>query len=111
MNGVGAWQVGNQFLDFLKKGESSTKWETLKAFNKDALPLNSLGFAFDGSSLTTEMAALVNAAKEYVPVILTGAVDPDVYLAKYKEKCKAAGEDKVIAEMQKQYDAFLKTKK
>ncbi|MBC8060624.1 MAG: ABC transporter substrate-binding protein [Clostridiaceae bacterium] len=105
------WQFGNQFLDLLNKEEDPKKWETLIAFNKAAVPLNSLGFSFDSTSVATELAAIGTVSKEYQPVILTGSVDPDQYLIKYSAKLKEAGEAKVMAEMQKQYDAFLKTKK
>lgn len=105
-----SWKIGNQFLNYLKPDEDPKKWETLEAFNQESLPMNSLGFTFDSSSLTTEMASIVNVSKEYQPVILTGSVDPTEYLKKYNDKMKEAGLDKVIAEMQKQYDAFLAAK-
>lgn len=109
--GAVAWRFGNQFLDYLKPTEDPKKWEILKKFNESSIPMNTLGFTFDSSNLQTEMAAIVNVSKEYQPVILTGAVDPDVYLPKYMAKLKEAGIEKVATELQKQYDEFLKTKK
>ncbi|MBO9608448.1 MAG: DUF3502 domain-containing protein, partial [Paenibacillaceae bacterium] len=40
-----------------------------------------------------------------------GAVDPDVELPKFLEKLKNAGADAIIAEKQKQLDAWKATQK
>ena len=39
-------------------------------------------------------------------MLYTGAVDPNVYLQKASKKLKAAGGDKVMAEMQRQIDKW-----
>jgi putative aldouronate transport system substrate-binding protein len=105
-----AWQFGNQLLTSLKSNEDPNKWDNFRKFNEEALVLNSLGFVFDASELQTEFSAINNVTGEFLPVLLTGAVDPDEYLPVFLEKLKEAGSDKVIAECQKQYDAFLASK-
>ncbi|WP_370639147.1 DUF3502 domain-containing protein [Cohnella sp. REN36] len=37
-------------------------------------------------------------------------MDPAKYIPQYLDKLKASGVDKIIAEKQKQFDAWLKTK-
>jgi putative aldouronate transport system substrate-binding protein len=59
----------------------------------------------------TEVANITNVAKEFMPAIYTGSVDPDAYVVKAMEKFKSAGMDKVIQEAQKQYDEWKKTNK
>ncbi|MOA55540.1 hypothetical protein D3C78_1793520 [compost metagenome] len=48
---------------------------------------------------------------EYDISLDTGSVDPDTVLTKYADKLKKAGLDKIIAEKQKQLDAFLAAQK
>jgi len=59
-----------------------------------------------GGLLKNEIAALDNVWAEFEPGLETGSSDPAVYLPQAEAKAKAAGIDRVIAEMQKQYDAW-----
>ncbi|UJF32437.1 ABC transporter substrate-binding protein [Paenibacillus hexagrammi] len=106
-----AWMFGNQFLNYLFENEDPQKWEKYKEFNKSGKKSPGLGFTFNSEPVKTEVAAAVNVEKEFNAALDTGSVDPDATLAKYQEKMKAAGMDKIIAEKQKQFDAFLATKK
>jgi putative aldouronate transport system substrate-binding protein len=105
-----AWLFGNQFDDYLWKNEDPQKWEKFKQFNAQAKKDPLLGFVFDPTNVKTEVAAITNAGKEYNSGLGSGTLDPDVYLPKFADKLKAAGIDKVIAEEQKQLDAWLQTK-
>ena len=58
-----------------------------------------------------EYAAVLNVMQQYYLPLKLGYVDPVKGLAALKEKLKAAGVEKVQAEMQKQLDAFVKTNK
>ena len=40
----------------------------------------------------------------------TGSVDVDSYIAQYRDKLKKAGIDRVMEEVQKQYDAWKSSK-
>ncbi|NBD24516.1 ABC transporter substrate-binding protein [Paenibacillus glycinis] len=105
-----AWLFGNQFNDYLWKNEDPQKWEKFKTFNAAAQNSPLLGFTFDPSNVKTEVAAITNATKEFGPGLRTGTVDPNVYLPKFIDKLKAIGIDKVIAEEQKQLDAWRASK-
>ncbi|MNY81601.1 hypothetical protein D3C86_2232390 [compost metagenome] len=61
--------------------------------------------------MKTQVAAAVNVGKEFDAAMDTGSVDMDASLPKYQDKMKAAGIDKIIAEKQKQLDAFLAASK
>lgn len=102
------WQLGNQFLNYLRKTEDPKKWEKFEEFNKNALPLRSLGFVFDPANVKTELANITNVSDQYLSMLCTGAVDPDVTLPKYTAQLKKAGLDKFLADIQTQYDEFLK---
>ncbi|MFC4812523.1 ABC transporter substrate-binding protein [Paenibacillus sp. GCM10023250] len=101
-----AWLFGNQFNDFLWANEDPQKWEKFKTFNESAKNSPLLGFVFDPSNVKTEVAAITNVGKEFNPGLGTGTLDPNVYVPKYIDKLKAAGIEKVIAEEQKQLDAW-----
>ncbi|SDD03745.1 putative aldouronate transport system substrate-binding protein [Paenibacillus sp. UNCCL117] len=97
------WAYGNQYLTYLMPGEPDDIWEQFKKFNSESEVVPNLGFNFDSSNLKTEVAAIKNAENEFRPTLETGSVNPDEYLPKFKEKLKAAGIDKVLQEINKQY--------
>ncbi len=106
------WAFGNQFLNYLFPNEDPKKWDKFLAYNKKALPLKDLGFAFDATSVKTEVAQVKGVWDEFTAPLETGTVDPEKVIPDAVAKFKAAGIDNIIAEVQKQYDAWMaKTKK
>jgi len=103
-----AWMFGNQFINYLYNNEDPKKWEKFLAYNKAALALKDLGFAMNTESVKTEVAACLNVWTEYLPQLETGTADPAKVLPEAIAKFKAVGLDKIIAEAQKQFDAWLK---
>jgi putative aldouronate transport system substrate-binding protein len=100
------WAFGNQFLNYLWTTEPADKWARYMAYNKSAVPSNSLGYIPNYDNIKNEIAALQNVWAEFVPGLETGSTDPAVYVARALAKTKEAGIDKVIAEMQAQFDAW-----
>lgn len=98
--------LGNMFLTYLHDGEPKDKWDAFEKFNSSAIVAPTFGFNFDTAPVKTEVASVTNVAKEFIPSLYTGSVDPDEYLPKAIQKFKDAGIDKVIAEAQKQFDAW-----
>jgi len=101
------WMFGNQFINYLWSNEDPQKWDKFKAFNGDATGTKTLGFIFDPAKVKNEIAACNNVWGQFVPALETGTVDPDEYLPKAIEAFKEAGADKIIAEKQRQLDAWL----
>jgi putative aldouronate transport system substrate-binding protein len=101
------FSLGNIFLTYLNEDDPENKWEEFKSFNAAGKPSPILGFNFDPTNVATELAALQNVKEEFWSVLMTGTVDPDVYIPKAIEKFKAAGLDKIIEEAQKQLDAWV----
>ena len=102
------WMFGNTFINYLDVSENPKKAKMFLDYNAKALPLKSLGFDFDIAKVKNEVTAIKNVWAEFMPGLETGSVDPAVELPKALAKFKASGIDKVIAEAQKQYDAWLK---
>ena len=65
-----------------------------------------MGFSFDNSSVSSEIAAIYAVVDEYRAGLLGGALDLDENYPRFIQKLKDAGIDTVIAEKQKQLDAW-----
>lgn len=97
---------GNLFITNTLDTEPETKWEEFKQFNDSAETSPLLGFKFDTTPVTNELAAINNVMEEFKATIYSGSVDIDEYLAKLNDKLKAQNIDKVIEEAQKQLDKW-----
>ncbi|KUP22545.1 hypothetical protein AWJ19_31690 [Paenibacillus sp. DMB5] len=106
---TGWFQFGNGFLNYLTEADPADKWEQFKKFNDEAQVSPLVGFVFDPAPVQAEIAAIQNVTAEVRMPLITGSIDPEQFLPKVNEKLKAAGSEKVIAEMQKQYDAWKAT--
>lgn len=103
------WMFGNQYINYFWEGENTKKWDEFKKFNDSALVAKSVGFNFDGTAVRTEMAACQTVWQQYINPLACGAADPST-IPDVIAKFKAAGIDKIQAEVQKQLDAWLKSK-
>ncbi|MGM0880771.1 MAG: ABC transporter substrate-binding protein [Bacillota bacterium] len=100
------WLFGNQFLSHIWNGDDPELWNKLAAFNKNSLKSKALGFTFNADAVKTEIAAVTNVSNQYKIALETGTVDPMKQLPEFIKALKAAGMDKIIAEKQKQLDAW-----
>ncbi|MFP4977584.1 ABC transporter substrate-binding protein [Paenibacillus sp. CN-4] len=100
------FSLGNIMITYLNEGDPENKWEEFKKFNDAGVNAPLLGFNFDTSKVTNEIAAVQNVKEEFWASLMTGTVEPEEYLPKANEKFKAAGLDKIIAEAQSQIDAW-----
>ncbi|WP_336772500.1 ABC transporter substrate-binding protein [Paenibacillus sp. MMO-58] len=102
------WMFGNQFLSYVMKGNDPAIWSKTEEFNKAANRSKAMGFGFDPTPVKTEYAAVSNVITQYKMPLETGSVDPEKVLPEFISKLKAAGIDKIIAEKQKQLDAWAR---
>ncbi len=100
------FSFGNVMLTYLVEGDPENKWEEFKKYNDSGKPAILLGFNFDPSKVSTEIAAVQNAKEAFWSPLMTGTVDPEKYVPQAIEKMKAAGLDKIMAEAQSQIDAW-----
>lgn len=101
------WEVGNNYLTSVWEGTDPKIWEQMKAFKDAAVKSKALGFTPDFEAIKTEVAAVTNVINQYKVGLETGTLDPSL-LPEFNTKLKAAGMDKIIAEKQKQLDAWVK---
>jgi len=107
---AGAWTVGDILLQKVSNKEDPTQNKLLIEYSNDALMHPSLGFRFRTEPVAAELTALTAVTDGMNKALMTGSVDPDVELPKYIQALKDAGLDVVMAELQKQYDAWKATK-
>lgn len=104
------WEFGNTFLDYLTKGEDPDKVKKMEEFNNNVVLSPMLGFSFNPEAVKVEVGACQNVRAEFQNVLSMGADNPEEVLSNYIAKLKAAGSDKIVAEVQKQYDEWRNTK-
>ncbi|SFE10797.1 putative aldouronate transport system substrate-binding protein [Paenibacillus catalpae] len=102
------WQIGNQMLNYTREGEDPNKYKNYEKFNEmiSSRAARTFGFIFDPEPVKNEIIAIDNANKAFVDGLKSGQLNPEENLPKLLAKQKAAGVDKVIAEAQKQIDAW-----
>ena len=105
------WAIGNQFYGYLREGQSADTWEVTKALNDSAIAVPTLGFSFDPSSVSTQVAAVASVVDEYYKTLVFGALDPETIYPEFLAKLEAAGVNDILTEMQTQIDAWLAANK
>lgn len=103
---LSGWMLGNTFNGYLLPGNQDNLFEQTKQFNKQAIVDPAVKFSFDSSALTTEIAQMQAVSNEYMDPLKNGIDDIDKMMKSRSEKMKQAGMDKVMAEAQKQVDAW-----
>lgn len=100
--------IGNQFNLKLFAGNSTEEDLVLmKELVETASKSRAMGFTFDASSVSTEMAAVQTVVDQYYFPLMNGEVDPEVYIPQFIEALNNAGMEKVISEKQTQLDEYL----
>lgn len=101
------WMFGNQFNAYYVDIAQVGAWEETQKINDTAFKSVLLGFSFNQEPVKTEIAQVQAAAGEMEVPLMRGMLDPETALPKFQKSLKDAGIDVVIAEMQKQIDAWL----
>lgn len=106
------WRFGDQTKNLRLSYEAADKYDQFVKINQSAKKIQSLGFTFDASKNQTEATALKGVVQKYYKQLFCGSVkDVDATVKEFDSKMKAAGSEKLIAEMQKQFDAWRTAKK
>lgn len=88
-------------------------YDEIRTFNENAVAIATLGYTFDASPVSNQIASVTNVVQEYVPSLVYGEISEDKlddYLAELNGKLEEAGILKIIEENQKQLDAWLASK-
>ncbi|MDD3279316.1 MAG: ABC transporter substrate-binding protein [Lachnospiraceae bacterium] len=105
-----AWVWPNELISTPWETDGAAIWSDTDAFNKSAKESIALGFAWDNSNVLNEVTACNNVKAKYENALNCGTLDPEVTIPKMLSELKDAGVEEVIAEKQKQVDAWMQTK-
>lgn len=105
------WAWPNETISYIWEGLDSDIWDQIQEFNKDATVSPAKGFAWDNTEVQNEVTACANVMAKYGPALECGSLDPETTIPKFLDELKAAGADTIIAEKQKQLDAWLEANK
>ena len=105
------WGYGTEFISYLQPGQPDDLWEQVKKIN-DETPLTGLiGFTFDATSVRQIIADCRAVSGEFMQALASAEYDnKDEALAEFRQRLKAAGADEVVAEKQRQLNAWLESK-
>lgn len=104
-----SWAFGNVFNTYAVVPQTADVHELTKQQNDSGVSSPLLGFTFDAEPVKLQIANVTTVVNEYES-ILGGNLPVQETNAEFVEKLKVAGVDEIIAEMQKQADAFLASK-
>ena len=93
------WCFGNQFNAYIREGAPDDVWEQTIKMNDEAAKSPLLGFVPDIAPIANEYS-----------IYKVGADDPKNYWDEYMKKLDAAGQQKVLDELQRQVDEFFASK-
>ncbi|WP_165822314.1 ABC transporter substrate-binding protein [Paenibacillus montanisoli] len=105
------WEIGQSYNRMLwdKSTDLNVNDKRLSAIyeaDKTAMVSPVMGFVFDTDPVKTQIANVNSVTAELLKGLEVGAIDPDKYLDTFLKKLKDAGADDIIAEKQKQIDAW-----
>ncbi|NBJ92610.1 ABC transporter substrate-binding protein [Parablautia muri] len=101
------WAWPNEMISYVWKGKPEDIWEQTEAFNKAAAVSPAKGFAWDNSGVQSEVAACANVVAKYDNALMVGSLDPETTIPQFITELESAGANTIIAEKQKQLDAWL----
>lgn len=108
---MSAWNTGNNAILYTQESVTDEMIAERDKSIEESVASPILGFNFNTENVKTELTNISNVMSQYLDSINTGTVDPEETLPKLSEALKGAGYDKVLEEMQGQYDEFLKESK
>ncbi|WP_027293099.1 ABC transporter substrate-binding protein [Robinsoniella sp. KNHs210] len=101
-----SWGLGNVFNTYALDGQPEDVWAQTKAMNDSAVVSPILGFSFNSEPVKSEITNVAKVVKQYESLV-GGELPVEETNEEFLKKLDVAGIDTIIAEMQKQVDAFL----
>jgi putative aldouronate transport system substrate-binding protein len=101
------WMFGNSLLAYVWEGNAPDINDQMIAFNRNAIVSRALGFQFNAAPVRNAVTAVTNVAAEYRLGLEYGMVDVDLMLPRFIRALEDAGINEIVAEKQRQLDAWL----
>ncbi len=103
--------TGNQFLGYILPEYPLDIWERADKANKEAPVDPNIGFSFDPSSVENEITQIAVVGKEFDTILNNGLEAPELSVSAYYDKLEKAGRQKVMNEIQKQFNEWKAAQK
>ena len=99
---------GDKSKNYVRVPLDETYYQKLREFNESIDKISyALGYSFNNEPVGKEYAAVLDVIDTYQANLALGVVDPDAIIPPFISALKEAGIEEVIAENQKQFDAWL----
>ena len=104
------WMFKNMnYLRFME-GITDDYIDSIKHWDDGAVMSPLANFSFNPSNVETELAQFSAVWGEYTTGLYSGALDLDVIIPEFNDRAKAAGQDKILAEVNAQLEAYFADK-
>ncbi len=103
-------QFGDQKLEGVLASNGVDYREKVSEFSKGCKLSPAFGFVFDSTPVQTQVAACTAVVDQYYVVISTGSQNPADAIPEFLNKLEQAGINEIIAEKQRQLDAWAALK-
>lgn len=110
-NYIATGVLGSEDIQYIDKNMDYEQVLFKVQQNKTAVRSPYFGFVFDPATVTNELTALQNVYTQFMPGLVCGSLDPDTTIPEMVKAMNDAGIQKVIAEKQKQLDAWVAANK
>lgn len=105
--GFAGWALTNTEFKIPQKTEHPSRYEKVEQWDKESITSPFVGFSFDPTNVTSEIASISNVNSTLGTQLMLGKTENvDKALEQYKEQLKQAGIEAVIAELNKQLAEF-----
>lgn len=102
------WMFGNTFNQYLLPGQDEEIYKSIQKGNNEAKPQYMGDWIFDNEKVRNEDAAVGAVWQELGNPLWAGLLDVDKNLTLFIERIKKAGTQKVLAEVQRQLDDYIR---
>ena len=105
--GFAAWALRNDRFNIPYATEDPRRYELIKEWNEVAINNPFMGFSFDPTNISSELASIANVNSQLgIQIMLGKTSDPKKAVEQYRNQLKQAGIEKVIEEVKKQLADF-----
>ncbi|MCF0228645.1 MAG: ABC transporter substrate-binding protein [Parasporobacterium sp.] len=100
--------IGDSSMNYLYVPDTEDDFENMHNFSSEKAGMSiAFGYSFDAQSVAARVAAVTQVINKYRPGLLCGLVDVENVYPEFIDELKKAGIDDIIAENQRQLDAWL----
>lgn len=102
-----SYTQGNWFILRTREGERPDRWAVFEKFNNAARESAMLGFMPDDSAHADILEEVARIYEKYYSALITGTVDPDIYVPQMNQELQSAGLDLLRQDFQSQINTWL----